>query len=335
MNSHPLLLPVCLVALLAACCPPDAVRPDGAAGAAPDHSVSPGHSAAPDHGVAPASMAAAPMAGFSPAASATLDAFFLRTAAHKGRKVAVFDGDGTVFGQTPHYLADECLFAHAQAHPERNPAVIAEMKTQSNVSLPYVQNRIRYLAGLSLIEIRNLGMSCYRRDYKGKIYPPMKTLVGRLVAAGFEVWVVTASPEALYQGFLAEALDIPITRVIGVKSVVSGGKTTDRMVEPVPQDQGKLEAIETFVQARPLLVGGNSRGDKEMIEHSADLKLIVNPDEHVAPDQSESVASYAQKHGWLVVRIRDVPAPGFPAVSSKVFGMRLNKTRDVAAPKAP
>ena len=318
MNSYRISLPalLALLFLTPACCPQDVVRPDKAVAAA----------TAPTAGA---------VAGFTPAANATLAAFFQRTAAHKGRKVAVFDGDGTVFGQTPHYLADECLFAHAQAHPARKPALIAEMKAQSSVSLPYVQNRIRYLAGLSLIEIRDLGMSCYRLDYKGKIYPPMRDLIGKLKAADFEVWVVTASPEALYQGFLAEALAIPITRVIGVKSVVSGGVTTDRMVEPVPQDKGKLEAIETFVQARPLLVGGNSRGDKEMIEHSADLKLIVNPDEHVAPDQRESVAAYAQKHGWLVVRIRDVPAPGFPAVSSKVFGMRLNKTRDVPAAPAP
>ena len=313
-TSHALsLLAVCLL-LTAACCPPDAIRADQGVGAT-----------APVDGIG----------GFPASANAVLQAFFQRTADHKGRKVAVFDGDGTVFGQTPHYLADECLFAHAQAHPERNPAVIAEMKTQSNVSLPYVQNRIRYMAGLSVQAIRDLGMACYERDYKGKIYPPMKALVGKLHTKGFEVWVVTASPEALYQRFLSEALSIPVTRILGVKSVVSGGLTTDRMVEPVPQDKGKLEAIETFVQVQPLLVGGNSRGDKEMIEHSADLKLIVNPDEHIAPDQTQSVSAYAKKHGWLVVRIRDVPAPGFPAVSSKVFGMRLNKTRDVPAAKAP
>ncbi len=313
--------------LATACCPPDVVRPDSPVGASAKAPV-----AAAKTPKAPTTPG---IAGFSDSANTALNAFFTRTAKHTGRKVAVFDGDGTVFGQTPHYLADECLFAHAKANPERNPDIIAKMRKQSNVSLPYVQNRIRYMAGLSLTEIRDLGVSCYERDYKGKIYPPMKALVSRLKAAGFEVWVVTASPEALYQKFLSQALGIAITRVIGVKSVVSGGVTTDRMVEPVPQDKGKLEAIETFVQVKPLLVGGNSRGDKEMIEHSADVKLIVNPDEHVAPDQTLSVADYAKKHGWLVVRIRDVPAPGFPAVSSKVFGMRLNKTRDVpAAPPA-
>ena len=29
------------------------------------------------------------------------------------RKVAVFDGDGTVIGQVPYYLADEALYRYA------------------------------------------------------------------------------------------------------------------------------------------------------------------------------------------------------------------------------
>ena len=34
----------------------------------------------------------------------------------KIRKVAVFDGDGTVMGQVPHYLADEALYQYADEH---------------------------------------------------------------------------------------------------------------------------------------------------------------------------------------------------------------------------
>ncbi len=46
------------------------------------------------------------------------------TAGYQGRKVAVFDGDGTVLGQCPHYLADECLYGEAQKHPEKKPDII-------------------------------------------------------------------------------------------------------------------------------------------------------------------------------------------------------------------
>ena len=57
--------------------------------------------------------------------------------------------------------------------------------------------------------------------------------------------------------------------------------------------------------------------------------MIINPDEHIAPDQKESIADYAKKNNWLVVKINDVPAKDFPSISSQKFGVRLNKTHKV------
>lgn len=271
--------------------------------------------------------------GFDEDVNKRINIFLEETQNYPGRKIAVFDGDGTVLGQTPHYLADECLYMFAKEHPERETELIDEMKTQSNVSLPYVQNRVHFMSGDSLDFWRREGTRIFKKYYSDKIFEPMKNLIDILQKNDFEVWVVTASPEAMYQQFLGEALNIPITHVVGVKSVINGGIITDEIIPPVPQDHGKMEAIESFVQDRPLLVGGNSRGDKEMIEYSSKLKMIVNPDEHIAPDQTESIADYAKENGWLIVRINDVPADDFPSVSSKGYGIRINKTREVAVPQ--
>lgn len=268
-----------------------------------------------------------PVKGFDDETNRAIERFLVDTAEEPGRKVAVFDGDGTVFGQVPHYLADECLYRVALADPKKKPEVIARMARLSNVSLPYVQDRIRFFEGDTAESLRELGDRCYREHYAGKIYPPMRDLVRLMGRNGFEVWVVTASPELMYQRFLSRELGIPAVRVIGVKSVIRGGIITGEMVKPVPQDHGKKEAIETFVQERPLLVAGNSRGDREMIEHSRGLRMIVNPDEFVAPDQEESIADFARRSGWLIVRVPDVTAPGFPSVSSKRFGIRENRER--------
>ncbi len=269
------------------------------------------------------------ISGFSDQANAQLQAFLIEAEDATGRKIAVFDGDGTVLGQTPHYLADECMYLYAKEHPERRPALIEIMKQQSNVSIPYVQNRVHYIAGMSLQDYRDMGEACFKEYYSNKIFEPMRELIGLLKKNDFEIWIVTASPEGMYQQFLSKAFQIPITHIVGIKSVIRNGIISDEIVHPVPQDHGKKEAIETFVQDAPLLVAGNSRGDKEMIEHSAGLKMIVNPDEHIAPDQAESIADYAKRNNWLIVRIKDVPASDFPAVSSKEYGIRINKTRDV------
>lgn len=42
-----------------------------------------------------------------------LESFFNTTLPMKERKVAVFDCDGTTFGQVPYYLADEALYQYA------------------------------------------------------------------------------------------------------------------------------------------------------------------------------------------------------------------------------
>jgi len=267
--------------------------------------------------------------GFSEKANNQLKRFLIDTQHEPGRKIAVFDGDGTVLGQTPHYLADECMYQYAKEHPQQKPAIIEEMIGQSNVSLPYVQNRVHFIAGKSLQFYRDLGESCFKKYYANKIFEPMRSLINLLKKNGFEIWIVTASPEGMYQQFLSKEFQIPITHIVGVKSVIRNGVITDDVVIPVPQDHGKKEAIETFVQDVPLLVAGNSRGDKEMIEFSRGLKMIVNPDEHIAHDQTESIAEYAKKNNWLIVRIKDVPEQGFPAMSSQEFGIRINKTRNV------
>ncbi len=270
-----------------------------------------------------------PIVGFSEQANQQLEKFLTDTKNEKGRKIAVFDGDGTVLGQTPHYLADEAMYQYAVEHPNHKPEILQEMIKQSNVSLPYVQNRVKYIAGMSLQEYRDLGEKYFRKYYSNKVFKPMKDLVSLLRQNGFEIWVITASPEGMYQQFLSKELKIPITHIVGIKSVIKEGIITDEIIPPVPQDHGKKWAIETFVQDVPLLVAGNSRGDKEMIEFSKGLKMIINPDEHIAHDQTESIADYAKKNNWLIVKINDEPERNFPSISSKKFGIRINKTHKV------
>lgn len=280
------------------------------------------------------SCAAAPadadIPGFSQETNARLRQFFEQTRFAVGRKVAVFDGDGTTLGQVPHYLADECLFQLALRHPERKPQLIRQMQGLSNVSMPYVKLRVRYLAGLSRDEVRSMGEECFRRQYADKIYPPMRALLQRLQANGFETWIITASPEALYQSFLSREYAMPITQVVGVRSVVEDGVLSEQIIEPTPQDHGKRQAIESFVQEQPLFAAGNSRGDKEMIEYSRGMRMIINPDEFTAPDQTESIASYARRNDWLIEKIVDQNPAGIPFVSAERFGTRVNQSHPAA-----
>lgn len=250
-----------------------------------------------------------------------LESFLNSTIIMKERKVAVFDCDGTTFGQVPHYLADEALYQYADEvlrkrndqESEEKLAILDRMvKDGNNVGKAYVEDRVHFLAGLTPEEIENIGYACYRKAYKGKFYPEMKELIANLKEYGFEVWILTASPELLYQKFVAEELGISNTHVVGAKSVVKEGIATGEIIPPIPQDDGKAHTIETYIKARPLIVGGNSRGDMDMLNESFGLKIVVNPDDHTVrgpedgPMNGHTVKSYWEKEGALIVKCNDV-----------------------------
>ncbi|MDR1154396.1 MAG: haloacid dehalogenase-like hydrolase [Bacteroidales bacterium] len=262
--------------------------------------------------------------GWPQEVNSRIESFLNSTLVTTTRKVAVFDCDGTVFGQAPHYLADEALYRYAdetyrdrtdKTAKEKLAILRAMVKNGDNVGKRYVEDRIHFLSGLSPEEIELMGDNCYRRAYRGKIYPEMKEFIANLKAYGFEVWILTASPELLYQKFVSEELGIPVTQVVGAKCVVAHGRTTGEIIPPIPQDDGKATAIETFIKAKPLIVGGNSRGDMDMINESCGLRMVVNPDDETVrgpedgPMNGHTVKSYWEKEGALIVKCNDVTDP--------------------------
>lgn len=279
--------------------------------------------------------------GWPKEANDRIESFLNSTIPMKERKVAIFDCDGTLFGQVPYYLADEALFSFAQKtygnrtdkEAKEKMAIVDDMlHGKDNVGIAYVQKRVRFFAGLSPDEISTIGNDCYNEKFQGKFYPEMKEFLANLQEYGIEIWVLTASPEFLYQRFVHEQLGIPVDRIIGVKSAVRNGKTTDELVLPTPQDWGKAETIHTFIKARPIIVGGNSRGDMEMMDESVGLKLMVNPDnvkiekEHAGNMEGMTVKQYWDKDpNCVIVYCNDVPEGNYKYTTQE-WGVKVNKT---------
>ncbi len=281
-----------------------------------------------------------PVKGWSKEVNEKLEGFLNSTIPMKERKVSVFDCDGTTFGQVPYYLADEALYQYAdEVLKGRNDRLAKEklaildrmVKDGNNVGKPYVEDRVHFLAGLSPEEIENIGYNCYRKSYKGKFYQEMKEFIANLQEYGFEVWILTASPELLYQKFVAEELGLSNIYIVGAKCVIENGVTTGEIIPPIPQDDGKAFAIETFIKARPLIVGGNSRGDMDMLNESVGLKIVVNPDDQTVrgpedgPMNGYTVKTYWEKEGALIVKCNDVADPAVK-FHTEDWKIRTNKS---------
>lgn len=278
-----------------------------------------------------------PIKGFKDLTNERLEAFLESTVPMQTRKVAVFDCDGTLFGQAPYYLADEALYEFAKKNYEgkTDSLSVAKMKIVDqllhgdNVGVDFVQNRVRFLSGLTADEIQSIGNAMFHEKYQNKMYPEMKSLIKNLENYGFEVWILSASPELLYQRFCAEQLGLPEDRILGVKSRVGeGGVVTDELVYPVSQDEGKADVVRTFIKTDPLFVGGNSRGDLEMMETSVGLKIMINPDD----SKPEKVANGKTiKQYWeadpncIIEYCNDVPTGGYEYVTGE-WGVKKNAT---------
>ena len=107
----------------------------------------------------------------------------------KERKVAVFDCDGTLIGQVPHYLSEESMYDFAVANykdrqdklSKEKWKICEELAAGDNVAVSYTQRCIDFFAGLTPDELSNAGWVCYQNKFAGKFYPEMKELLANLV----------------------------------------------------------------------------------------------------------------------------------------------------------
>lgn len=119
------------------------------------------------------------IAGWDTVTNQHIESFLNSTLIIKERKVAVFDCDGTLFGQTPYYLADEAIYEFAKnkyvgkkdSLSKAKMAIIDRLLHGNNVGMDYVRGRINFLSGLSPEEIEDMGVNCFHEKYQRKFYP--------------------------------------------------------------------------------------------------------------------------------------------------------------------
>lgn len=128
-----------------------------------------------------------------------------------------------------------------------------------------------------------------------RIYTQMRDLIGTLQANGFDVWVVSASPQ-YFVDEISEQVGVEANHVVGIRSVLANGKATYDIEDCggaaknslITFDEGKRCWINKviFKQAeplkvapegrRPVFVAGDSDTDIAMLKDATALKLVIN-----------------------------------------------------------
>lgn len=108
--------------------------------------------------------------------------------------------------------------------------------------------------------------------------PGIRWMMDRLRAAGFDVWVVSASPKPLVE-VGAAAYGVPADHVVGTRVKLDGqGRLSTEIEPPIPWRQGKVDAIQAYIKRKPAVVFGDSWTDLEMLSYAEHGVLLQTGD---------------------------------------------------------
>lgn len=207
--------------------------------------------------------------------------------------LACFDADGTLWSEDlgeaffrwliagdllPEHDCGRDIYADYEARVEISRAEGYSWAVQAMAGIP-VQDVVRWSRQLAH------AWPNYR--------PEMQALAQGLAAAGFDIWIVSATNRwtvtegGRRMGFMPD-------RVIGMSVVVEDGRLTDRPELPLIANAGKVEAIGKVIGRRPDLAFGDSKGDLEML---LDARQAMVVGRH---DRPASLLPVAREHGWPI-----------------------------------
>ncbi|MSP12119.1 MAG: hypothetical protein EXR62_04075 [Chloroflexi bacterium] len=139
-----------------------------------------------------------------------------------------------------------------------------------------------------------------------RLRPTMVRLLRLLAAAGFQVWVVSATNRWTVQT-VAARVGIPPERVIGMETEVYEGRITTRLVEPAPYYEGKSAALLSRLgPARLILAAGDSPSDESMISLAEAVRLVINPRDVAL--RARCAAACERGEPWLIHPAFDMAA---------------------------
>jgi phosphoserine phosphatase len=260
-------------------------------------------------------------------------------------RIAVFDNDGTLWGEQPMYF--QLLFAldRVKALAPQRP----EWKDKEPFASLLKGDVKAALAGgeramLEIVMATHAGMTTteferivkdwmasarhprFKRPYNEIVYQPMLELLAYLRANGFKTFIVSGGGIEFMRPWVEKVYGIPPEQVVGssikTKLEMRDGKPVlVRLPEInfIDDKAGKPVGIHAHIGRRPIAAFGNSDGDLEMLQYTAagggrSFMLLVRHDDgerEFAYDRQSHIGRLdkawdeAVAQGWTVVSMKN------------------------------
>jgi HAD superfamily hydrolase (TIGR01490 family) len=214
---------------------------------------------------------------------------------------AFFDVDNTLVKGSSLFLIGRGMLAHGVVRRRdvlRFAAVQVSFRLRGEHlgQMKGAQERALSLGtGLAVDHLVTLGRELYRERVEPRLWPQMVRVAQEHLAAGEEVWLVSAAPVELTQ-ILADALGL--TGALGTVCEVADGCWTGRLTGSLLHGPAKALAVRALAQDRDIDLGqchaySDSINDQHLLE-AVGHPHAVNPD--------RALTRLAQSRGWPVRR---------------------------------
>jgi hypothetical protein len=271
-------------------------------------------------------------------------------------RVAVFDNDGTMWAEKPNYTQLEFFLqemkqaitadAGVADRPEFRAVLEGDKAALEELGLEGLAVAFLDLfAGITpeefVVKVATFFTDARHPDrgvpYRPQRYQPMLELMDELRARGFDFYIVTAGGAEFVRVIGKDFYGVSPEGVVGSQIDYEFSRDdddrprllrTNHVVHSGPNEGvAKVPNIHRILGRRPVVAGGNSAGDAEMLEYAMTydgpaLVILVDHDDadreyayaSVAGtfDTNETILETADRLGWTVVSMRDDWATVFP-----------------------
>ncbi len=267
-------------------------------------------------------------------------------------RIAVFDNDGTLWAEQPLYFqvlyAIDVLREKAAVDPSILTSDVLIAAAEGDMA-GMMANGVEGLVEIIDVSHADITVEDFQADayawlttathptsgltYAAMLYQPMLELLRYLRDEDFTTYIVSGGGIDFVRAIAEEAYGIPPAQVVGSQgntsyAVIDGTPTLmkDGGVSFVDDKDGKPVGIIRHIGQRPILAGGNSDGDFEMLEWSTAgegprLGLLVHHDDaerEFAYDRDSHIGKLdrgldeAAARGWVLVSMADDWLEVFP-----------------------
>ena len=137
----------------------------------------------------------------------------------------------------------------------------------------------------------SVNRTAVKRDSRDSI-DEMNLIRAQLLLARPVAYIAVSASQHIVKA-LARRAGFPEERVLGIELQLQGGRYTDRVVEPAPIDDGKLEIFLDTVGRSPVLAIGDSMTDFDLLENCEGVSIAID-------NGDEYLLNAAREHNWFV-----------------------------------